>query len=487
MIPFGQWHPDAGSINSKVVLEARNVAPGITGFVPFEQPVGSTPALATSCRGAVSVLKDDSSVATFAGTQTKLYRLSAATTWTDVSRLTGGAYSCASGELWKFALFGLNLIATNVADDLQSIDVVSGTTFAPVAGFPPRARYIEVVRDFVVLGAIAGNEKRIQWSGNNNMTQWSPGTNESDYQDFPNGGPVRGLVGGETGYVFQANTVRRMTYVPGGSQGVIFQFDEVEGASGLSAPHSLVKLRTEAYYLGRDGFRRFSLQGAASTPIGVGKWIKWFLADIKPGSEISVVGVANPVRPIIVWAYVTRSNLTTTPNRMIVYDWSLDEAAYVDFSVEALMQWLSPGVTIDTMNAYGTLDALPFSLDSPFWRGGAAVMGVFGTDHKLAIQSGAPMAATLTTADGEVVGSRILITDTRPQIDTTAATVALSARERASDPVTFAASEAMEDTGLCPAFASGNVVRARINVPAGETWTQIMGLETTGLKKRGRR
>jgi len=488
VMSFGMFHPDAGSVNSKVCIDAKNVVPGITGFLPFEQPVGSTSALAAACRGAVSVLLDDSSVATYAGTTTALYKLNTSAGWTDVTRASGGAYACGAGEQWKFALYGTNLIATNIADSLQYIDVTSGTNFAAVTGSPPKARYIDVVRDFVLLGAIFGNEKRVQWSANNDMTGWTAGVNESDYQDFPNGGPVRGVIGGETGYVFQADTVRRMTYVPGGSLGVIFQFDEVEGALGLSAPHSLVKLRTEAYYLARDGFRRFSLSAAQSVPIGVGKWIKWFLADIKPGSELSVLGVANPVRPIIVWAYISKTNTTTTPNRLLIYDWSLEEATYADVSVEALVKWLSPGVTLDTMNSYGTLDTLPFSLDSPFWRGGSSLMGVFGTDHKLGVQSGSPMAISITTTDGEVPARRLLVKGTRPQIDTTQATVAISAREKASDPITFNTAEAMEDTGICPAWASGNYFRARIQTPAGASWTQCQGIDDSDLvAPRGKR
>lgn len=430
----------------------------------------------------MSVLKDDGSVKTFAGTQSNLYQLSDTGAWVDVSRLSGGVYAVGSGEQWKFALYGTRLLASNGADAYQYIDLDSGTNFAAVSGSPPVAKYTDIIREFVFLACVTGNEKRVVWSANGNSESWTSGTGESDFQDIPNGGPIRGIIGGETGYVFQANKVTRMTYVAGSP--LIFQFDEVEGASGLAAPHSLIRLRSDAYYLTQDGFRRFDLRSGGSQPIGVNKWVKWFLNDIKPGTETLVLGAAHPVKPVIVWVYVTRANVTSTPDRMMIYDWSLDEATYVDISVEALIHWLSPGVNLDSLDPYGALDDLVFSLDSPFWKGGASLFGIFGTDNTLSLQSGTPMAATITTADGQSKG-RVLIGGTRPHVDAPNVTMAIAARERFSDSVTFGTAELMEDTGVCPAHASGNIIRARISIPA-ESWTLAQGIETISKPQGGR-
>ena len=171
---------------------------------------------------------------------------------------------------------------------------------------------------------------------------------------------------------------------------------------------------------------------------------------------------------------------------MLIYDWSIDEATYMDASVETMMRWLSPGVTLDSMNPYGTMETLPFSLDSPFWRGGASLMGIFTTDHRLSLPSGQPMEATLTTTDGQRQG-RVLIKGVRPHIDTPQATVAVAARERLGDSVTFPTLEAMEDTGVCSCHVSGNVARAKIVVPSGADWSLCSGLETVIGGRRGKR
>jgi hypothetical protein len=474
MIPFGPFHPDKSGINVPCCIEAKNVSPGSSGFLPFQSFVSGTSALASVCRGAVSVLRDDGSVKTFAGTDTRLYELSSTLSWSDVSRLSGGNYAVSTGEQWKFALYGSRLLASNGADALQYIDLDAGANFAAVAGSPPIARYIDIVREFVFLGNVSGNEKRVQWSANGNSESWTPGTGEADYQDIPNGGPIRGIIGGETGYVFQASKVTRMTYVAGSP--LIFQFDEIEGAAGLAASHSLVRLRANAFYMTQDGFRNFDLRSGASQPIGVNKWVKWFLNDLKKGTETVISGAAHPVKPIIVWAYVSQGNVTSTPDRLLIYDWSLDEATYAELSVNTLVHWLSPGVTLDNMDSFGSLDGLDFPLDSPFWKGGANLFGMFGSDMTLALQSGTPLAATLTTSDGQGKG-RVFVKGTRPNVDASGVTVSIAARERASDPVTFNTAEAMEDTGECPAHASGNLIRGRISIPA-QNWTLAQGIDT---------
>lgn len=485
-IPWGMMGPDRAQLNAPVVLEAKNCIPGVSSFLPLPSPVASTPALPSTVRGAVSVLKDDGSVATYAGTQTKLYKLASDLTWTDVSRSSGGDYNVGSGEQWKFDIYGDNLIGANVNAPLQSINVTSGTNFAPISG-APSARYIAIMREFILTGAISGTEKRVQWSSNGGAS-WTPrssgGTTDADLQDLPNGGPVRGLIGGEVAYVFQASKVTRMTFVPGSA--VIMQFDEVEGASGLAAPHSLVRLRQDAYFLANDGLRKIALGSVSSTPIGVGKWAKWFLNDIKIGTELTVLGAANPVKPHIVYCYANKSTSGTTPNRMLIYDWSLDEATFADITVESLVKWLSPGITLDGMPAagYTNIDTLPFSLDSPFWKGGASVLGVFGTDHTLSLLSGTPMQAQFITGDG-AKDSRLFVRSTRPRCDASGVTVAVAGRERQADAVVYNADEAMEDTGDVPAHVSGNVFRARVTIPA-QTWTQIESIETDAAP-RGQR
>lgn len=485
MIPFGLFHPDVAGINTPVCIEARNVFPTEIGFGPIKGPVAASAALPADCFGASVIFRSTGASSQFAGTAAALYSLTAGT-WTDITRVLG-PYTTAQGERWRFTQWGDLCLAVNYNDVPQKFDMAGGvgTKFIALGGTPPQARYATVVRDQVVLGACFGNENRVHWSGTNNAEYWTPGSQNCDYQNFVSGGPVRGLIGGAVGYVFQAGKIVRMTQTPGAS--TIYQFDDVQGANGalakgLAAPDSLVHIGDVAYYLATDGFWMFDVAGGGQKPLGHNKWRRWFLADMRAGTALQVYGAADPVNPIILWAYVSRDNGTLIPDRLLIYDRVLDEATFADISVEALATWITAGVTLDTMNSYGTLDTLPYSLDSPFWKSGASVVGLVGTDKKLAHLQGANLKATMVTADGKA-GSRRTIVGTRPLCDADTTQVEIAMRERDADnrganQVVFDEPTGMEDTGECPAWSSGNIARARITIPAASVWTMAKGIET---------
>lgn len=502
MIPFGPFHPDKQGLNVSVCLTANNCIPGVNGFRPLKSLAASTNTMGldyltdaagayitdedgiyidsgvastSTCLGAATVFDDDGVVSTFAGDATKLYKLDSIAQWVDVSRSPGGAYTTGAGERWQFGFAGGLVIATTIGDDAQKYLLGTSTRFEALGGTPPRARYIATVGSFTVLGGLINDERTIHWSGIGNPEHWTPGTQSCDTQTFPNGGSVRGIVGGEVGYVFQAETVTRMTFVPDSQ--AIFQFDQVEGGRGLIAPYSLVKLGNEAYYLASDGFYKFSLVGAASTPLGVGKWAAAIRREIKAGSESTILGGIDPSERFVVWAYNSASSASTALNRVLIYDWTLDEATTADLNITALTQILTQGLTLDTIDSFGTIDALPFSLDSSAWAGGAALLGIFGTDSRMSLLAGANMEATLETADGGG-NARALIKGTRPNIDTRSVQMAIAAREALGDTVSYGANESMEDTGVVSAWASGFVARARMTVASGATWTKVTGLET---------
>lgn len=507
MIPFGPWRPDAAAPNAPVCLKAQNVRPSVNGFLPLKAPVSSASALQNESRGAVTVRLDGGAVKSYAGTTDNLYSLQSDITWDNVSNKSGydtliqpggdpittaagdaiafegAAYTTSGTQRWQFETFGDLLVATNFVNSPQKLDVTGSGDFADLGGSPPKARYITVVRDFLVLGCIENNERRVQWSAINNAEGWTPGTDSSDFQDFPAGGPVRGLIGGETGYVWLTDKVFRMVFVPGSE--FIFQFDEIEGGRGLRSPYSLVKWGSEAFYRGTDGFYRFDLASGASQQIGVGKWARFFEEDQRAGTDFELLGGVSPNNRAVMWAYVSRENPGLIPNRLLIYDWVLDEATYADVNVETIAEWLTQGYSLDGINSFGTLDALPYSLDSPFWQGGQGLIGLFNASHVLTHLQGDNMEASIVTNDA-FAPTRVLVQGTRPHIDASTLTVEIAAREGDGDSIVYEAPESLEDTGEVPAHTSGNYVRARITVPSGEAWTRANGIETMA-RKRGRR
>src|SRR5260370_33140346 len=149
-------------------------------------------------------------------------------------------------ENWQFAQFGNNVIAVQANANPQFYDTTAAAAFSDPGGAPPPARYIATVGRFLVLTGLYGTPYRVQWSGLNSITTWISGILQSDYQDFPDGGFVRTMAGGEFGVIAQATMFRRMTFIPGST--AVFQFEKIAGNAGTYAPSTLVRSGARRFY-----------------------------------------------------------------------------------------------------------------------------------------------------------------------------------------------------------------------------------------------
>jgi hypothetical protein len=156
------------------------------------------------------------------------------------------------------------------------------------AGSPPQAAYISVVGRFLVLSGCSRTPYRIQWSGlNSNAATGHSGTLSSDFQDFPDGGIVRGVAGGEAGIIFQDQAIRRMSYVPGSP--IIFQIDRITQDKGLYAPYSIIRAGEIIFFYAGQGFHKI-VPGGIPEQIGREKVDRTFLSDLDKGSLAIVHG-----------------------------------------------------------------------------------------------------------------------------------------------------------------------------------------------------
>lgn len=476
-VNFGPFRPDAAAVNTGFLQDVTGAFPSTTGYRPVSQLQPVTNALSSDPLGAAVPLSTAGAGIPFAGTSTALFRLNAdGVTWDDVTRTSGGAYDTPIGQRWRFVQFGDLLIAVNSNDVPQKSDLTSGTNFEALGGTPPTPTYIAVVADsFVVMGNLVGNTNRIQWSAVGDAEGWTVGTNSSDFQDFFFGGPIRGLVGGEVGYIFQASQITRMLFVPGSP--FIFQFDVVESERGLFAPNSLTQVGQSVFFLNKDGFYQLDTGGGRTTPIGVQKIDRFFLEDFRPGTEASIQGIVDPVGRRVFWAYISRDNVGTVPDRVIIYDWSIQEWSKDDISVLGFVEFITQTVSLDNLDPFGTMETLPFPLDSPFWEGGASILGVFGTDRRLAHFTGDNRAATFETSDFEIAdGQHVYVSGIEPVVDTNSATVSVAVRRQQGDTITFGPDEATADNGIAPQHAEGQFARTRVKIPSGTLWTRAQGI-----------
>lgn len=498
ILPTAEWSPDTPDFLNAGCTRATNVYPqSLTSYgpVPSLAPLGSYVALPAPVIGMFSYLDASAQTHLFAGQPTKIFRLHTGdTAFIDITKVAA-TYGASVSSPWSMTAFGNSIIATDGADAPQ-VFTIGTSNFVDLSAGAPIAKYACTVRDFLFLGFCTESStifpQRIHWSAIGNPSNWpTAGTNpaiqvQSDYQDLrADLGHVRGLASGLQNAdvaIFMDRGVYSGLYTKGGTQGTIFSFQVVQGAEGCRAPQSIVSHHGSAFYQGNNGFYQFD--GTTITPIGAQKIDRWFFTDSLDGVDQAKVlltqGSADPLGKFIYWLYYGPQN-NGTPNRVLVYNWSLQRWSVIRLSAQWLAKGLTLGYTLDQLDSFGTIETLPASLDDPLWQGGALLMLAFDANNNLAYFGGPSMAASLETAEAQPTpGMRSRVTGAKPLIDggdSTGVTVSMGTRNRLEDPILYSPASTMNVWGNCVQRVDARYVRAQINIPAGAVWSHCLGAE----------
>jgi hypothetical protein len=475
LLQYGDWRPDTADYEGASVHNILNVLPRGDGYGPFPSFSAYTSTLPATCRGAFYALKSDGTVVTFAGTSTKLYRLNNTDfTWGDVS-LGSSTYSAlTSTAQWQFAQFGNLVFATQANAVLQVFDLSSSSAFANCAGSPPQAAYISVVGRFLVLSGLLSNPYRIQWSGLNATTTWSSGVNSSDFQDFPDGGIVRGVAGGESGIIFQDQAIRRMSYVPGSP--IIFQIDRITQDKGLYAPLSIIRAGEVIYFYAGQGFHKI-VPGGVPEQIGREKVDRTFLADLDKGNLQLFMGAADPRSSRIFWSY--RSANGGNPanyDKVLGYDPALDRFFPLSIQGEYLLGISQTGLTLENLDSISSsLDALTLSLDS-YATAVQPQIAQFNSTHVLGFFSGTNLEATIESSEQGDDETRMSVKGFRPVTDAITVYGSLLYRDTQQATPTYTNETGLSRIGRCDMMRDTRYARFKIRIPAGQNWTFAAGI-----------
>jgi hypothetical protein len=486
MTPFGKFAPDASTLDVALAGDISGVRPGRTSYVPWPQMAVASAALPSACRGAYMGRTLSNAGAVFAGTSQRLYKFASLAAWTDFSKGATNYTVLGTDDLWQFAQYGPAVYATNIANPLQSCDVSAGTVFADVAGSPPKARYIAVVGDFLMLGNTETSSREVRWSSRNDPTTWTRYQRDADSQQFPDGGDIMGLSGWEQGgLIFQTEVVRQMGVR---QDAAIMEFHRVEASQGTLAPYSIVSRQGTSYYYATNGFQRITTDGASE---GIGaNWLdSWFLDHSLAASRPkAIIGSFTSRTPQIMWLYASASNNGTTSifDHMLCFDPSLTDSDYGPWTHAPVSASIifSSGTTATTLDALGTpglgytIDNVPYSLDADVWKGGAPRMGAFNDAFQMNFFIGPPMAAVLQTGlFTPVPGSRAYVNGFRLVSDAAAGAGRIAVTERQQTPETWQApGSALTSQGIIYTRASGRHMRMEVTIPAGATWTRASGI-----------
>lgn len=484
IIETRDWMPDAAALGNPGAVKADNVLPAPTGFRPLQSLAAATDATDARPRGALSVVDDDGATYSYAGDETKLYRLTD-TTWADAS---GATYTTGDSEMWEFVRWQGQVLATNFSDSPQTINIGATTFSTLTSAF--RARHIAVVRDYAVAGntwdATDGNVvDRLRWSAFNDPADWTvSSTTGADSRDLKVGGAIQRVLGGEYGVIISERSVFRMTFT---GAPTYFQIDEVLPGFGAIAPGAVAQHGDRVFFLSENGFVMLT-DGATPSFIGSGRVDRTVLQDVDFTNVHRMSAAVDAKGSRVIWAY-PGSGSNGRPNRLAIYDWALDRWSSGSVDVELLWRPAGISVTLEGLDSYSTsIDELDISLDDDFWSGDSPRIGAFDSDFKLGFFSGAPLTATVETREVEPnTGQRTTVTSIRALADGGAVSARVGYRSNMTAPVTYVDAGMPRGTGRIPVRASGRYLRVELTLTG--RWTDVLGaqLDRVSARASGRR
>ena len=495
-IQFGQLQADLPAYQNTGSIKINNVIPLAVGYKSFPRFVALSGTGLSNTPVGLFTSFSASGTTNYAGDTTKLYQMDSSLVFQDKSKAGGYSNSTTEGsrDFWAFTQFGSNIIATNHADNIQKFEEGVDSAFSDLVSL--KAKYLAVVRDFVVAGYTTESStvynQRVKWSGLNNSAQWTPSqTTQSGYQDIVGThGNVQAIVGGESyGVIFMERAIYRMDYV---GTPLIFQFDKIADNIGAFAPKSVASFGSDIFFLAQDGFYKLS-GGDTLTPIGNGKVDNYFYSDLS--SDIDGVSSAiDPNNSIAVWSYrgAGAEGTSDINNKLLIYNYSVDKWA-TGSGLD--VQFISSGSqeafdTLEKLDVLGDLDSLPKTLDSYYYSSGVYGLAGFNSEKKFGKFLGGSLPATIDTTEFQgAKDSRSAITNVRPIVDaktSSAITVEVTPITRSSqtETITIGSPVSIQSSGDCPMRSSSRYHRLRVKTTGN--FLTMSGIDVTA-KPTGKR
>jgi hypothetical protein len=255
-----------------------------------------------------------------------------------------------------------------------------------------------------------------------------------------------------------------MTYI--GSP-LFFQFDAISRNLGCNTPGSIAQYGPNTYFLADDGF--YGCDGTNVYNIGNDKIDEYFYENMALALQDTISAAIDPIRNIVIWNYPN----TNGGRSLLIYNWLVKKWSSADTTSEYIVSLASSTIALEGLDAYGTMDSLPASLDSRIWSGGKFLFG--GADGaKIVTFTGANSTASIVVGEMEF-GYNSIVTDARSQVDNGAVTMAIASRKQLNGTVTYSSTVTQNSNGTCPLRSYGRYHRIRVT-PTG-TWTHAISID----------
>lgn len=475
MLAVGFYRPDLAETNPGVSLTVLNaiLMSDANGVAYRPHPsitiLSTATALPGAPRGAASVVTRSGAYQVYAATADKLYQVSA----TGVVTQIGSGYAVPSGDNWSIIQFGDYVYFTNTFDGLVRYNIESGGAVTAVSG-APKARYIMALFGTMAALDCDGNNRLLKTSKINDPTVWT-GDASNTYQEFVDGEEL--IAGGElsagVAVVFQRSSIRLLNRTRDRS---IFTVDPLALKVGAQSAQSCVFTQGWAYFVNKNGFQRTNGQSFES--IGKDKVSRTFIKSLASRALTTVEGAYDPENDRVLYRYQKSDNASTTVfGDCLAVDCTTLEWVPIEIDTAALVTLASAGYSLDELGAFGTMDTLPFPLDSRVWKGGEPGLAAIDSNLKVGYVSGANLACTLETgAQISPLGQRMRWAT--PLTDSATATVQTGVKDKINASFTWNPAVSLTVTGRAKLKGKGKIFALRFSETAGATWSFMRGFDT---------
>jgi hypothetical protein len=398
MIPLLGFAPDADSTTPGVITDCTNFIPydnGMEGGPSAQTPV-DVPALAAECLGAAVVTNLSGVRRVIAGAATKLYELSGGA-WVDESRAS--AYNANADNRWSITQFGNTTLASNKADTIQR-STGAGVNFADIATAPTADIIFSVGSQVMAANIHDGTDKPDGWAvcALNDETDWTPSltTQAATGRLVSTPGVLTaGKRLGEFAVLYKNKTIYMGRYV--GTPSIWDWVPVAGGEAGCVGKEAIDDLGGVHMFVGDENIWQFD--GTRPVPMADGTVRQWFNDNCNPSFRYRCK-VSFDRKNNRVWIFFP-SNSSETCDSALVYHVGNKKWGVSNRSVEAVLAYISAGLTFSTWDDAGsTYDTLPAtSYDSPFWLAGDPSLAAFNTSHQLQTLDGDSTSSAFTTGD----------------------------------------------------------------------------------------
>lgn len=479
-IPLGPWRPDANPFSGQGLVDVRNAVPIRGGWRPQSGLLAAgDQEIGTPVQGLMVATRLSGDIELFVAYAGNIYRVpSRSGGLVEV----GDGYSDATDARWRYVQYGNLVVATNFYNNPQGYDLIEGGEFSRLSLEAPKARYIAVVRDFIVVGDTSDptdgrDAYRVQWHGFTDglpdPTVWdiaNTATTQADFQRLADIGQVNGLTGGEFGTIVGESGVSRMTY---GS--ALFQFDTIERRIGTRIPNSVLQYRQITVFWSPEGWAAFD--GSGVRMIGVEKVDRWFAEDFDESQKHLMWAAVESKTGHMLWSYCGKDH-QGRPNRLLRYSPALDEWAVSDIVMDCLAPGKTFAMTLDDP-FFDNLDGFEGNLDDPaLWTSLPQLLAVAG--NRVSGFQGGALPATFETHEFQLAGDqrRALLDHAMILREGGSAYVNVFRRERFSQSGSWSGNHGERSDGWCRFREPGRSHRLRVNLSG--SWKNAVAVDVHG-------